>query len=271
MRPLEALFQTLDSLDIKLWVEGDSLRYSAPEGVMSAALLAELKAKKTPILAFLRKGEALPKIVVNETQRYDPFPLTDIQQAFWVGQNAALDLNGEYHAYLEYEWVNLDISRLTHTWQLLVQRHEMLRAVVQPPDQQQILDSVPTYQIPVLNIADASEASKQTQLQSVRDELSHQVFDLTTWPLFDIRVTQRESNRFHVHLSLALIMLDAGSCIRLLQEWNQLYHQIGTPSLRSLPALGLSYRDYVIWEQSLQLWNWIDFRKCCHPRPRVGM
>ncbi len=59
------------------------------------------------------------------------------------------------------------------------------------------------------------------------------------------------SRRFQLHLSFALILLDGGSCARLLYEWNQLYHY-GPQSPSHLPTLELSYRDYVMWEQALQ-------------------
>ncbi|MEO0688243.1 MAG: phosphopantetheine-binding protein, partial [Cyanobacteria bacterium J06649_11] len=34
----------------------------------------------------------LPKLVPDLNQRYEPFPLTDIQQAYWIGRNQAFEL-----------------------------------------------------------------------------------------------------------------------------------------------------------------------------------
>ncbi|MEZ4736214.1 MAG: amino acid adenylation domain-containing protein [Caldilineaceae bacterium] len=51
----------------------------------------------------------------------------------------------------------------------------------------------------------------------------------------------------HIHVSLALIMMDAASVFQLMREWNQLYHDLST----ALPPFELSYRDYVLWNEQL--------------------
>ena len=44
----------LNSLDIKLWLEGEKLRYQAPKGVMTPEIKEEIAAKKPEILDFLK-------------------------------------------------------------------------------------------------------------------------------------------------------------------------------------------------------------------------
>src|SRR5690349_11154060 len=44
----------LSKLDIKLWVDDDRLRYSAPQGVMTSELLAELSEHKADVIALLQ-------------------------------------------------------------------------------------------------------------------------------------------------------------------------------------------------------------------------
>jgi Ser/Thr protein kinase RdoA (MazF antagonist) len=46
---------------VKLWAEGEKLRYSAPPGALSAELLAEIKERKTELLGFLPQGDAARK------------------------------------------------------------------------------------------------------------------------------------------------------------------------------------------------------------------
>ena len=93
---------------------------------------------------------SLPRIIPNPTQRYQPFPLTDVQQAYWIGRSGAFELgNIATHGYQEIESVGLDLERLNLALWQLIERHEMLRTVVLPDGQQQILQSVPKYQIEV--------------------------------------------------------------------------------------------------------------------------
>ncbi|PON17200.1 hypothetical protein C2W62_14375 [Candidatus Entotheonella serta] len=174
---LDLWLQQLIQQGIELWVEGDQLRIRAPQGVLTPELRETLTARKAALMSRLQRSTQgstpLPMLTLNPEARDEPFPLTDIQYAFWIGQTAGLDLSGGYHVYMEYECVDLDVSRLNHAWQTLIQRHEMLRAVVLPPDQQKILDQPPQYQIPILDLVHTTEADQYAQLQRVREELSH--------------------------------------------------------------------------------------------------
>ena len=51
---IQELLSQLVKLDIKLWVEGERLRYNAPQGAMTPELLAQLVEHKAGILARLK-------------------------------------------------------------------------------------------------------------------------------------------------------------------------------------------------------------------------
>src|SRR5437867_7689632 len=86
-------------------------------------------------------------------QRYEPFPLSDIQYAYWIGRSGAFELGDvSIHVYMEVASVGRDLGRLERAWQRVVERHEMLRAIVRPDGQQQILAEVPAYQIEVTDL-----------------------------------------------------------------------------------------------------------------------
>lgn len=53
---MEQLLAYLDSLNIKLWVEGDRLRYETPLGVISPERLDQLQEYKAQIIPFLQKN-----------------------------------------------------------------------------------------------------------------------------------------------------------------------------------------------------------------------
>ncbi len=184
-------------------------------------------------------AEALEILVPDEAGRHEPFPLNDIQQAYWLGRTDAFALGGVgTHIYLEFEGEAVDIARLEASWNELVARHEMLRCVVLSSGEQQILREVPRYRIAVSG-AEAAEAT--------REQMSHQVFDAGMWPLFDIRITLLAEGRTRLHLSLDLMIADAASILILLTEWGQLYQ-----GARPLPAIGLSFRDYLLAERRLE-------------------
>lgn len=250
-----SLLNLLDQLkqrNVTLRAENGQLRIQAPQGVFTPELRTQIGQYKEEILAYLqREGRGatkLPPIVPNPKERYAPFPLTDIQHAYWIGQVVGLDLENAYHFYQEIDSRQLDIGRLNRAWQRLLERHDTLRAVVLSTGQQQILAETPPYTIAVQDLTTQPAAAIEAALQATREAMAHQVLSLSEWPLFDIRVTRIDAEHSRIHVSMAMIMMDGGSLQRLMGEWNALYYN---PDL-VLPPLDLSYRDYVVWNKALE-------------------
>ncbi|BAY46057.1 peptide synthetase [Scytonema sp. HK-05] len=202
-------------------------------------------------LASLTKTESLvnlPTIVPDPEQRYQPFPLTEIQQAYWLGRNEAFELgNIAAHGYIELDCDRLNLARLNQAWQKLVLRHDMLRAVILPDGQQQIFTTVPAYEIEVVDLQQTPE-DIETQLELIRDRMSHEVLPADQWPLFKLQATRLDEQRTRLHLSFDALIGDAWSLFVIVREWSQLYQN---PEL-VLPPLELSFRDYVLAELTLQ-------------------
>jgi pyochelin synthetase len=192
----------------------------------------------------------LPIITPAPDQRHDPFPLTDIQQAYWIGRSVAVDLGGNValHGYLELESAALDLERLTFAWRRVVDRHDMLRAVVLPDGRQRILEQVPPYQLEIWDLRGDSPETKAAQLETLRQRMSHQIFSMEQWPQFEIRACRLDDRRFRLHVSFDALNIDFGSFMLLFQEWVQLYEHPETV----FSPLELSYRDYVLALEALR-------------------
>ncbi|MBP0002778.1 MAG: amino acid adenylation domain-containing protein [Cyanobacteria bacterium SBC] len=259
---LQSLLRSLSSRGIRLSKYENSLRIDAPKGALTFELRNELVQCKSQILALLEAQDTtaidreLPSIVPDPQSRHESFPLTDMQHAFWVGRSGILELgNVSNHGYYEIEGDDLDLDRLNTTLQTLIDRHDMLRAVVLPDGRQQILDSVPPYPLQVLDLRDSpletlrerDEAEVASELEALRQFMSHQVIPSDRWPLFDFRVTRLPQQRVRLHISFDLLVFDAWSLFRLFDEWFQLYQN---PDL-TLPHLELSFRDYALAEREL--------------------
>ena len=195
---------------------------------------------------FLRQ---LPTIVAVAEERHLPFPLTDIQQAYWAGRLEGVELGGvTTHRYFEIDCEGLDLERLNVSWQQVIDRHDMLRAIVSSDGHQRILKTVPLYKIKTLDLRRADLDTVQSGLNAVRESMSHQVLPSDQWPLFEVRASLLDDQRFRLHLSFDALVVDARSRNLLFAEWSQFYQDSAT----RLPALELSFRDYVIAETSLR-------------------
>jgi amino acid adenylation domain-containing protein len=191
----------------------------------------------------------LPIIVPAPEQRDRPFPLTDIQQAYWLGRSEAFELgNIAAHGYLELECDRLNVERLNLAWQKLIFRHDMLRTVILADGQQQIQSTVPDYEIEVLDLRGCEDQAITTQLEDIRHQMSHEVLPADRFPLFKIRATRLDDRRTRLHLSFDGLIADAWSMFVLGREWSQLYQN---PDF-ILPPLQVSFRDYVLGEVALQ-------------------
>lgn len=179
--------------------------------------------------------------------RFDPFPLTDVQQAYWLGRVGIFEFSGvATHSYDDFHGSGLNTERFTAALNALVGRHEMMRAVVVPDDAQRILPEVPWYDPQIYDLTGAQPAEVAEHLASVRLELSDQQIDMTTWPTFDIRVSLLPGDQQVLHFSTDALMLDAWGFVTIMRDLNMFYDEV------LLPDLDFSFRDYVLAEKAAE-------------------
>ncbi|HVU68773.1 MAG TPA: beta-ketoacyl synthase N-terminal-like domain-containing protein, partial [Ktedonobacteraceae bacterium] len=191
---------------------------------------------------------AFPEVPSNLEQRYLPFPTTEVQQAYWLGRDVPFEsIRVGNHGYIEVAARDLDVPRFNQAIQRLVDRHEMLRAVMLPDGQQQILPGVPPFEATIIDLRGESAQEAATRLQEIRQEMDHQILPVDRWPSFDIRILLLDERNAQIHLSVEVLFVDAWSTHLLIQEFLQFYR---SPEIQ-LPALELSFRDYVLAEAAL--------------------
>lgn len=203
----------------------------------------EAKAAVTPRLE-------LPRIKPRPAERYKPFPLTDIQHAYWIGRMGAFQLgNVGTHVYLEFDLPSLDSDRLQRAWQRLIERHDMLRAIIQPDGSQRILEEVPPYRIETIDLRGFSAQESERMIKQNRKRMSHKLYRADRWPLFELRAFRLGEATTRYCISFDMLIMDLMSFQILLREWLQLYQDLDA----ALPSLEVTFRDYVLTE--------IQFRK----------
>ncbi|HJQ03546.1 MAG TPA: amino acid adenylation domain-containing protein [Jatrophihabitans sp.] len=220
--------------------------FEAPtiEQMAAAVVLAGL-----PNATDAGSAATMPAIPLAPQDRHEPFPLTDIQYAYWIGRTGGLEL-GEIgcHGYQEWDVAELDLERLEKAVDRLVQRHDMLRAIVTTDGNQRVLAEVDPYPVPVTDLRKLSRADQELRLAELRETFSHEVLPADRWPLFQVRATLIDETTTRIHVSFDLLIFDARSARIFTQELGQLYRD---PDL-ALPDLELSFRDYAVAERAAQ-------------------
>lgn len=237
---LQLVARLQDALQIDVTLE---TLVQAPTPAAFASLLLEERDRGQ------RARQALPPLDLLPEQRSWPFPATDVQQAYWVGRNlATASLSVGNHGYIEVAARELDIPRFNQAMQRLIERHEMLRAVLLEDGQQQILPRVPPFAATLVDLRGKRGAEVTESLQRLRQEMDHQLLPLERWPAFDIRIVLIDGQPTRLHVSVESLFVDAWSMHLLIQEFIQLYHDPHS----ALPPLDLSFRDYVLAEARMQ-------------------
>jgi len=278
---LGLLIEQLSALGVRLSAEGDELSVSAPRGALTSELRARLASRKAQLIDRLRQPAARPAspwpvIVPATEERHLPFPLTDIQQAYWVGRASGMTLGSVgCHGYWETDAVGIDVERLECALQRLIDRHDMLRVIFLPTGEQQTLEEVPPFRIETVDLRGRSAAAAAAELGALRERMSHRLYVPDQWPLFDIRAARLDERTTRLFLSFDLLVLDAASIFQLLGEARRFYED----TRLELPRLDLSFRDYVIAESRLRETDdykrnertWLDRAATLPPAPDLPL
>jgi amino acid adenylation domain-containing protein/natural product biosynthesis luciferase-like monooxygenase protein len=189
------------------------------------------------------------QITPDEIGRFLPFPLTDIQQAYWIGRGGAFPLgNIGAHSYFEFDAHDLDVDRFGSALRCVIERHDMLRAVILPSGEQQVLQEVAPYKVEVDDFRDLAQQELTERLGSLRTRMSHQLFDASRWPLFEIRVARLPGGMIRVFVSFDILVGDAWSFSIFNRDLKEFYGNPGKEIIR--PACG--FRDYVLARRNLE-------------------
>ncbi|WP_445398909.1 hybrid non-ribosomal peptide synthetase/type I polyketide synthase [Streptomyces sp. LE64] len=195
-------------------------------------------------------GDRLPTVVPRPEQRFEPFPLTEMQQAQWIGRLSSFDMGGVApHLYFEFDSRTIDVQQLERAWQRVVGRHDALRMVVLPDGRQRVLPDTTPYRFAVLDLRDAAAGEADRQLAALRDRMGAEVRRADVWPLWEVRVSLLPEHVVRVHISFDLLVADVSSFFyQILPQWRDSYHE---PDHEPAP-LTLSFRDYVHAEEELR-------------------
>ncbi|MBQ1782619.1 MAG: amino acid adenylation domain-containing protein [Gammaproteobacteria bacterium] len=242
-QPVPELVATLSASGVLLWAEAGQLRFRAPAGALDGELRQILGERKQEILAHL--ATTVPGIDADPANRFEPFPLTDLQLAYIVGRRDNYELGGVgCHNYLELQMPVLEPQRLEHAWHTLIMRHDMLRAEIGTDGHQRVLRNVELPPLRCDDLRGASAAEYEHAALASRNEMAFRRYDSERWPLYEIRLTLHDNDAV-LHYSTDLLIADFASIQLLLAELGHIYYH---PEI-ALEPLTLTFRDVVMSER----------------------
>lgn len=203
-----------------------------------AALLEQLPCKP-------QAEQTIPPAAVAEH-----YPMSHAQQRLFFLQKmdetscsynmpVALSINGK-----------LQTENLQAALQTIVDRHESLRTTFRLIEGQPVQVIAAWMQLP-LTLEDLSQwdaDAREARLAGIEKEELETPFDLTTGPVFRLRLIQLDEEQHLLWLNMHHIVSDFWSWQVLMQEFTALYEAYAEGKAHPLPPLGIQYKDYAQWQ-----------------------
>ncbi len=153
------------------------------------------------------------------TDRYEPYELTPVQFAYFIGRRDGLKLGGvDCHAYQEFSGKTIDENKLNEAYKKLQLHHPMLHTKFLPEGrQQEIKDFVPR-ELAVYEVSDEAEFIK------LRDSISHRKLDIENAQTFDIALVKFADGSQKLIYDVSLVVADVISFQKIMDDLCKLYN-----------------------------------------------
>ncbi|OXZ30943.1 non-ribosomal peptide synthetase, partial [Finegoldia magna] len=151
----------------------------------------------------------------NSDNEYEEFPLTDVQMAYLLGRDEKFALGGvSTHGYYEI-LTDMDISLLEYRLNKIIKSQSMFRTLFSPKGTQKVLKDIPYYKIVVEDVQICPKEVLKTKIINERKRMSHHVFDVSEWPLFEFKAFKISESEYYLFIGIDLLIAD-GSSMRIL-------------------------------------------------------
>ncbi|OUL18945.1 non-ribosomal peptide synthetase [Nostoc sp. T09] len=254
MKTIEQFLSDLCSQDIKLWVENERLRCSAPKEALTPDIKAELAARKAEILAFISQANQALQSTSESIQplsRQGNIPLSFAQQRLWFFTQ--LEPNSSaYNIPIAVRLTGkLNIAALSKSINEIIRRHEILRTTFTVVDGEpiQVIGKGEDFTFPVIDLQALSTEQKQQKVFNLAALEAQKPFDLVQDSLIRASLLQLSATDYVVLLTMHHIISDGWSTGIFIKEITTLYTAFSQGKLSPLPELPIQYADFAIWQR----------------------
>ncbi len=166
----------------------------------------------------------------KEASCHKPFPLTDVQYAYWVGRRENQILgNIGCHAYLEFDGTDVNPVRLEKAWRSLQYHHPMLRARFLENGTQEVMDKPYQEKITIYDYREKSDEHVTVLLDDIRIKLSHRKLKVDEGEVASIALSLLPNHKSRIHFDIDLLVADVQSLQIILNDLLLAYEEKKLP------------------------------------------
>ncbi len=210
--------------------------------------------KNTLDLWRARKQKAAVVVRISPRPAGVPVPLSRGQERLWFLQQMQPD-NPFYQYAHVYDFRGaLHITALTDAFQLVAQRHSVLRTNFRETENGVAQHISPDVIIPVetVDLSHLTLEKQREKLAELTRERARRTFDLSNDALLRVTVFQLNDKAFSVLLSMHHIIGDRQSLLLLHEELAAAYRELTTGENTHISPLDIQYGDYAYWQKTQQ-------------------
>ncbi|MDP1574956.1 MAG: amino acid adenylation domain-containing protein [Coxiellaceae bacterium] len=193
----------------------------------------------------------------DAASHYYPFEMTPIQKAYAVGRLKQFEIgNVANHIYTEFYFKRLDEKKLEKALNKLIESYSEMRTVFEVNNlMQQYLPFDDSLRYKII-VEEFDAPYHESALSTIRNQLTHFVYDISTYPLFHFRLSRFEDKDI-LHTSFDLLLLDAQTRTKFFTALTHLYHHEND----TLQERSITFRDYQVYMGMIKSSPWYDADK----------
>jgi len=204
-------------------------------------------------LAVVSDSTNTPQDIIPRLAHRENLPLSFSQSRLWF-----LDLlspnNPAYNISVAFRLDgNLNLEALHQSWQIIIQRHEVLRTTFDSLEGVPIQVIHESEEVP-LTVTNLSHLDSQTQQETLKTAVKEVIitpFNLHQLPLLRVHLYQLSEDVNVLVLVIHHIISDAWSLGLMIKELSLSYTAICQGNIKSLPPLSIQYADFANWQRTV--------------------
>ena len=200
------------------------------------------------LLELTKPSKKIQTILQNDQERFDIYPLSDVQKSYWVENKGVLKFNhrlSNIYVCLSFDKTGFIFPkmlkvRLEKSVNLLIQNHDILRTKIIKDFKQQTSNENLKFRVELKKYS--KSLRNESILESQKQSLINNHIDYDEWPLLKIIVTQWKDST-NVQMAISPLLMDGDGVAIFL---TQLFQNALRFKNKHIYDTGLTYRDYVI-------------------------
>lgn len=169
-----------------------------------------------------------------------PFGVNRVQNAYLLGRQSGQELGGvACQFFLEFAATDFDPQRYEQAWRRVIERHEMLRTVIDEVGQHVPAQLPDGPLVRTVDLGGRSAQDAEQQLATLRTDLAERVADPSRWPLVEPCVVALPDGTHHVLVAVDVLVCDSASWMLVDRELRAFY----ADPAADLPTPQVSFRE----------------------------